>query len=713
MSRPGRIAALSGLALAAIIGLLLIRGATTDQPLERLTQADVDVGDDSLVFTGSWQFPRGGPYILGFQCAHECELRIDGVLVVRGDGLKLSRRVYQQGVVEVRFVVHGSKKKTDLTRLLWHPPGRRGPPEYVPPSSLAGGPPGAARFSASAGATPRDGIFALLILLVVVAWIVALAWKPLAQVPSAVWLEIMVVFAIALTIRLVGLGDAGQTWDEDVNWSAGRNYITNLLNLDFRPESWRWNLEHPPLFKYIAGIGAQFSDGYHHARIASAIMMALACGLLVPIGRRLAQLTECGRVGDVANPRFVSVGLFAGLFAALSPHLIGHGQIVGHEAPMALLWMAGILASLMVWPLSSDGLATANAPIHLTWRLAGLGVIVGLAVAARFSNGLIGPCAVFIVLVQAPRHRRTETALKLGITVIVAVLTVVLVWPRLWSQPLVHLAEAWRILSGPHSPEPYLGAITNRPPLHYFIVYLAATAPLGLLIAVGFGVISVVRRCTAATVVLAVWLFMPLVVSFSPVRQDGIRYVIPSLFALAMLASFGLATLGSMLGAWISKGGNRGQQKVRVWVESIPAAFLASYLAWVSWNIRPYYIDYYGEHVGGASSVAIQKRFETAWWGEGLDRAIGYLNREAKPGDRVFKGCIVPSHLAWMRGDLWANETRNPDRADWIVWYAPSVKRCTIPRSFDLVFEADAWGAPLARVYRRTKAVPQFVPQAQ
>ena len=33
--------------------------------------------------------------------------------------------------------------------------------------------------------------------------------------------------------RWLDLGGAGQTWDEDVNWAAGRNYVTNVLALDF------------------------------------------------------------------------------------------------------------------------------------------------------------------------------------------------------------------------------------------------------------------------------------------------------------------------------------------------------------------------------------------------------------------------------------------------------------------------------------------------
>ena len=97
-----------------------------------------------------------------------------------------------------------------------------------------------------------------------------------------------------------------------MNWSAGRNYVINLLELDFNRESWRWNFEHPPLTKYIAGMGALLSDGYGAARALSAIVMAIACAFVVLIVRRLFDLQSA---------------VFAGVIVALTPHLIAHGRV--------------------------------------------------------------------------------------------------------------------------------------------------------------------------------------------------------------------------------------------------------------------------------------------------------------------------------------------------------------------------------------------------
>lgn len=129
---------------------------------------------------------------------------------------------------------------------------------------------------------------------------------------------------------------------------------------------------------------------------------------------------------------------------------------------------------------------------------------------------------------------------------------------------------------------------------------------------------------------------------------------------------------------------------------------LVVYLAVVCARIHPYYLDYYGEHVGGPARVASERSFEIAWWGEGIGEAMDYVNRHAASRARVFKRCVEPSHLTWLRGDLWATEAPRADRADWIVVYQPSWRPCPVPASARLVHEVTAQGAALVRVYRVT-----------
>lgn len=696
IARRSFVRPLAALAVAAvaIAGLLVARAAVTEGPLERLVQRDGE-RQSTRVWEGSWYFPRGGPYVLGFDSPRgRATLTIDGRPRVIGAGLRHKRIVYQAGTKAVRF------EAPPGARLLWHPPGRRGPLEYVPTSSLSPDAPDQATFSTWVGASPWDGLFAGVILAILIGLVVYLVRPLFPRLDRTTALWALAILGGALAVRLYDLGGAGQTWDEDVNWSAGRNYITNWLNLDFAPASWQWNMEHPPVMKYVAGIGAQWADGYGPARALSALMVAFACALLVPIGRRLGGLR---------------VGVMAGAIAALTPHLIAHGKIVGHEAPTALLWALTIWLCLMAHDPTGRELEPAKQPDNqpdrlsyfedpLFWRMLVISLALGLAIYSRFVNVLLAPLCGVILLVMAPPGKRLRTVV-MGLTILApaALLVGLIIWPRLWVTPIAHMQEAWAKLSKPHALEPFLDTITNEPPPYYFVVYLAATAPLGILVAAFVWVFKVVRQAVrrerrelVTTLVVCAWLAAPLIVMFSPVRQDGVRYVIPSLLCLALMAAggldFALAGLGRLHAALASAR-----------AATIAGAVLVLYMGVTAARIHPYYLDYYGEHVGGPSGVAADRLFEIAWYGEGIADAIDHVNKRAKPGARVHKRCVEPSHLTWLRGDLWATEARRPEHADWILAYQPSWKRCPIPAGMQLVHEVRAQGAPLIRVYRRVQ----------
>lgn len=677
--------------LAAVLAtatLLAVRNAVVTAPLDRLARSE---GDGQVVYEGSWHFPRGGPYILGYEAPAAARLAIDGQVVARGAGQQSARRVYEPGVYAVRFELpagtHG------VTRLLWHPPGRRGPLEYVPASSLAAGAPGHAEFGPWVGPAPVDGLVSGLIALILVGLCLYLARGVIARADRGVlrWAALLAVLALA--VRLWDLGGAGQTWDEDVNWSAGRNYVTNLLSLDFRPASWAWNYEHPPVMKYIAGIGAQWADGYGPARALSALLVALGCALLVPIGRRLFSLRA---------------GALAGMLAALSPHLIAHGKIVGHEAPAVLWWALGIWLALRVHDEPAPRLfAGGQQPRDpLPGRLAVIGLVVGLAVFSRFVNALLGPLVGLIVLITAPAGKRWRT-LALGLVIVapVAMLVGFAVWPRLWDAPIANLQESWARLRVPHAAEPFLGEITNQPSRAYFALYLLATAPVGLLAGFMLYVVRALRRGRVelrSTVIVLLWLLVPMAVALSPVRQDGVRYIMPCLLVLAVAAAAGIDFGATWLGARLQARGPAVDASGRVF--AVLAAVLVAYLGITAARIHPYYLDYYGEHVGGPAGVAERALFEVAWWGEGIADAVDHLNGHAAPGARVHKGCVAPSHLTWLRTDLWLREVQRVEQADWILVYSPAGRDCPVPPGAVLAHEVSAQGAPLARVYRVDKA---------
>lgn len=653
--------------ILAIALLLVVRALVHTPQLDALARAPADASDPpgTVAYTGSLAVTRGGPVFIGFQSDAPARLQFAGH-EVRGRGLVTRRFVVPHGPTALRFAAPPG------ARLVWSPVGRRGDPEYIPASSLSPEPPERATFDAP-GTARADGVIALAILVVIVATLCVLARRRLATVPRATWLAMAAVFAVGLVIRLVDLGAAGQTWDEDVNWAAGRNYITNLLALDVDARSWIWNYEHPPVMKYLAGIGAQLADGFGPARAISSILVALGCALLVPIGARLYRLR---------------VGVLAAGIATLLPTFLAHSHVVGHEAPTILWWSLGVLLALGVHDDLPDDARAARRTLLV--RLAAVGAVVGVAIASRFVNGLLGPlCAVIVVVQAPPAWRRTTLTWGALVMPLAAVATFYVLWPRIWAHPIASLSASFDKLDVKHSLEPFLGATTNAPGPHYFLVYLVAVLPLGVLLAAAAGLVRAARERDKSALLVAAWLLVPLGAMASPVRQDGVRYVLPCFAAIAVIAAAGIDFIAHHLERRVS----------RAFV--VLAAVFAGYLGITAARAHPYYLDYFGEHTGGAGTVAARRWFETAWWGEGLDRAVAYVNAHAAPNARVYRDCIEPRHLAWFREDLWQTMAHSPQDAAWIVVYSPAQRRCPLPRDARKVFEVVHDGVTLAAVYRR------------
>ncbi len=672
MPRPRALRFWGAIPIALAIGLFGLRAGLHVDPKDRLAAVGAWDGDPvgSQPLGGSVLVARGGPLIIGFQSNGPARLTVASH-DVRGTGVQKEWIIVEAGPLPIRFAGPPD------ARLIWSPVGRRGDPEYLPASSLSPAPPETATYH-GAGADVTDGVIALLLLLVLVGSLLMLARQRLASVSRETWIALGVTFAVALLARWIGIGDQGQTWDEDVNWASGRNYVSNLLSLDGTQRSWIWNFEHPPVMKLLDGIGAQLADGLGPARLLSAIWISLGCALLVPIGARLARLR---------------IGVLAALIAALLPPLVAHGQIVGHESPTVLWWSLGVLLALGVHDELSDDRRIVRRQVIV--RMIAVGAAVGIAVASRYVNGLLGPLCVLIILVRTPREWRTTTLAWIGITALAAIVVFVAVWPRMWAHPIANLQESLHKLQGLHANEPFLGTVTNHPGPIYFLVYLAATAPLGILLATLGGLVRAgVERSRSLVIVLA-WLVIPLGVAASPVRQDGVRYVMPCLLAISLLAALGIDRLAVRL----EKVARLGRAGRRAYTGLVAA--IALYLVFTLVRVHPFYLDYFGEQVGGAAGVQQRRMLETAWWGEGLNQAVAYVNEHARFGAPIVRNCILPGHLAWFRDDLWLAMTQDPASAEWIIWYSPTSSACSIPPTVHEVFTVTASGAVVARVYAR------------
>ncbi len=597
---------------------------------------------------GAWLLPTGGPYNFGLLNTTDGQLWVNDKLVVPCGESYRCRHVMEAGVYSFRQVGTGV--------LVWHPPGRRGHNEYeyVPQSSLSDAAPESATFIHPG--TYRSDAWWLLALLAV--WLATFVmWHRRWILDNrCVVLSASAIFFAALLVRLIGLESAGQTWDEDVNWSAGRNYIQNLLNGDFSPAAWHFNYQHPPLTKYFLGVSGTWSADYASARLATSVLSSLTAVVLVFIGQRLFSLRA---------------GLFSGAMFALTPHVVGHARICGHETMSLFLW------AMLLWLCVA---CDFNKKRSFVW----LGFFLGLAVLCRFSNGIVF-IAVGVTLLLGLENLKQRVVRGFVIVAPVTALTVFVLWPRLWHNPLSKLSESVGKLTASHGVEPYHSVFQVEQPWYYFFDYFWATTPVIVLVLMlpycFFG-----KRHKP---LLLLWILIPFLIIMSPVKQDGVRYVLPAVLGVCLVAGRGLDLIS---------------QNIKV---ALVASFFCFFGLVVSnYKIHPYQIDYYGMQVGGVEQVAANNTYEVAWWGEGLDKSVEYINEHAEVGDEVLHpwACVEPNHMTWLRHDLW--KPTNASRADWFLVYAPHRNsrhpKCIPGAEYSVVFEEKVQGVTFSRVYKRS-----------
>lgn len=657
----------------------------------------------SVVWTGTIVIPRTGTYTFYTKSDDGSWLLIDGRTVVNNGGRHaLERRqgdvTLERGphAISVRYFNDGGG---GILRLFWSPPGRAGIPERIPPTLLFPIDPQGVDVSRAHATPPRDlwaaaGVFLVLGLVVLVAtrrfvlrWLRGLVERPAARLDLALFLAL---FAAALAIRLWDLSAAGQTWDEDVYWSTARNMIDNVLNGDLRSGSWKWNVEHPPVAKWIYTLGTLASWDFGAARALSAVVGALTCAFLFVVGR------------DLISRR---VGVGAALLCAVLPHVIAHSKVVGLEAP------SGLLFTLSIWAFHRGLRRTGNDP----WQVLAA-VLVGLTLSVRLTNLTVLFVIVLLWLLRDGRRcvqtRRVDMSLTLALTPVVILLTMVAVNPYLWKNPIMHFGELLGSRGTDTYTEFFLGKETTEPPPTYFLIYFAVTTPVAVLGASVLGLLRFglarqtasavppgedgprwprwVQRVGVGQVTVLAWFVIPFVMLLSPVVQDGVRYIYPALIASCVVAAAGIDWLVGLLGARLS-----GRLRAALTHVAVAAAVVATGTSAV--RIHPYYLDYYNVLSGGPQKVARERLFEIAWWGEGLAEAVDHLNRVAARNATVrFKA--NPTHVVQPRPDL---VLVHHDHPDYIVYNRLGTSELKNKQDYRLIYTVSARGAALAEVYQR------------
>ncbi|MDQ3248000.1 MAG: glycosyltransferase family 39 protein, partial [Chloroflexota bacterium] len=359
-------------------------------------------------------------------------------------------------------------------------------------------------------------------------------------------------------------------------------------------------------------------------------------------------------------------------------------------------------------------------------------IVMGLAWLTKVPAIFLAPTGALLIALELLRARQAKDETPNGKRLIfgyvawgaIATLTFVALWPAMWIDPLNTLgrmtAEMSDYTEGHVNTNYFLGQITTDPGLFFYpIAYLFRTTPAVLLGLVA-GAIAAwqrawpldevrMRRIAAALLIFAL-LFMA-GMTLGAKKFD--RYILPTFLALDVLAVLGLASLTQRIRSRLI-----GSSPHPLSLSQGLLVSLFLFHALPGLLHYPYYLTYFNPLTGG-SRTAPNVLF--VGWGEGLDAAADWLNRQPGaeqlrvvawyadgPLSYFFQGQATGlgnnSPLLWLDADyavLYANQWQRqiPDAAT--VDYFAAQTPAQIIR-----FR----GLELARIYdRRNMPLPDFI----
>jgi hypothetical protein len=493
--------------------------------------------------------------------------------------------------------------------------------------------------------------------------------------------------AFALALRSGMVAETDIAWDELWYWNAGEHYVRNAMIGDWAAESFRWNAEHPPIAKWIYGLGGALG-GLNGARHVGCVLSAISCGLLFAAGRVLFSR---------------AAGAGAGLALALMPHVVAHGRLVGLETIVVFFWCANLLA-VAVWLRSVEWGRPSTRLLHGDSLAAAAGAFVCFpGLLARFTYVWMA-LVVLYALVLGRRHAIRAGTLPLPIGALVggaiSLALCIALWPWIHTDPAGHLARTFGHWGGRVPTEYFLGERVVGPPFAYYPVLFVVTTPALAIAAalVGAGIGLRDHRTRAATGLVLVALLAPFLQGISSFRQDLARYVVQSWPEVALLAGLATAHLGRRLHARISTARPFLHRAARPALVLAPGLALALYLGAELRSVEPFPLDYYSEIVGGPGGVAERRLFDVSWWAEGVGHAVHWLNAHARPGARVRMDVSNWDVRPRLRDDLVEVPFRSQVPADYVVTNY-HLYGDPPPAGCERIHHVAVRGAPLASVW--------------
>ena len=533
--------------------------------------------------------------------------------------------------------------------------------------------------------------------------------------------RLLVAAALGLaTTVLLALGhrQVGYVRDEGIYFAASRSHaawVARLLDspgqalaAPARDRAFAVNHEHPALLKIAAGVSALLlaepgpapTPGQERAaagllpllpegaamRLPAQLLAGLAVAMLFlagaglagpPVPRARPKTPASSDISPVSSdiPHVPEASpLLAGLCAALwfiaLPHVWFHAGLHAFDVPVA----AATLVVVLIY---------RRALTDRRWALA-LGPALGVAISIKHN-------ALFIPVLLALHYglclllaRRRPTAgqwlpLPFLSMAVLAPLTVVALWPWLWSDPLGRLLEYFEFhrLHAYYNTE-FLGINYNRPPLpiSYPFVLTWATVPTGALLLALLGLVLGLRKDLRPAPVpkASPTTTTPTTTTTTPTwsapllghdRRDGLLWAMFAAFPLVLIAAPTIPIFGGTK-HWLTAYPFLALAAASAWIalaraargrwRHAPAIVLLLLLVpglWSTINGHPHGLSQYAPLVGGprgAADLGLLRGF----WGHAVPPS---LLDPTRPGAPIYLHDLHElARLQYQREGRWAPE---------------------------------------------------------
>ncbi len=494
------------------------------------------------------------------------------------------------------------------------------------------------------------------------------------------------IFLFSLAIRLSTLNQIGRTWDEQEYVEQGYKMVELMKKGDFGNNYFYTTYDHPPLVKYLYGISAHLDiEKYDltYSRLLSAIIFSLGVVIVVLIGWNFVSLT---------------VGIIAGIILSLLPFSLGLSQLVTTES-----------FKIFIYPLVFYSFIRLLQNYSVK-KLIFVGIIMGVAFQIKQSNIILIPLfglMSYFYYRQIKQSIKKKTFLRKTFFSLLYISTIsILVFILFWPQMLFHLREInathsglWNVKFSPKIwlitisvPEVFFGRLMLTPNF-YYVVYFLISIPVVILGLFFTGIKKIIEKKDWILYCFILWLIVPLIImSFYSWRQHGLRYIIEIYPAICLIAAIGFDTLVS-----------RFTKK-----ESLKSLYflpVVIYLFLVLWQIKPYYLDYFNELVGGTNTVYKYKLFQQGWWGQGIGEA-GYYIRKIAPKGSTIGYALSPEHVLPRFSEFKYEKWSENKKYDYVIVNYYNIIRegfndKNIKKNYKLIYKVKADQAVLVYIYKR------------